>query len=110
MTEQIATGAPKPARASRSAPKQKATASAWTRGRRGQSAERAAQDVEVPGADGHPVHPQGVDDDPQDGDDPEDGKDAEDGALRGAGERLADRHARMRAGDQCGRQEAGQTR
>lgn len=32
ITEQIATGAPKPASASRSAPKQKATTSAWMRG------------------------------------------------------------------------------
>lgn len=66
----------------------------------GQPAERAAQDVEVPGADGHPVHPQGVDDDPQDG------EEAENGALGGAGERLADRHAVREPGDQRGRQKA----
>jgi hypothetical protein len=57
----------------------------------------------VPGADGHPVHPQGVDDDPQDG------EEAEDGALCGAGERLAEGHAVREDGDQGRRREADQS-
>jgi hypothetical protein len=54
----------------------------------------------VPGADGHPVHPQGVDDDPQDG------EEAENGPVGGAGECLADRHVVGEPGDQRGGQEA----
>jgi hypothetical protein len=70
----------------------------------GQPPEGPAQDVEVPGADGHPVHPQGVDDDPQDG------EEAEDGALCAAGEGLAERHPVGEPGDEDGGEEAGRTR
>jgi hypothetical protein len=70
----------------------------------GQPPEGAAQDVEVPGADRHPVHPQGVDDDPQDR------EEAEHGSLGGAGERLVQRHAVREAGDRSGRQQAGEAR
>jgi hypothetical protein len=56
----------------------------------------------VLGADRHPVHPQGVDDDPQDR------EEAEHGSLGGAGERLVQRHAVREAGDQSGRQQAGE--
>ncbi|GDY54186.1 hypothetical protein SVIO_048090 [Streptomyces violaceusniger] len=48
------------------------------------------------GADGHPVHPQGVDDDPQDG------EEAEERPLGGAGDGLVDGHPVREPGDQCG--------
>ena len=70
----------------------------------GEPSEGAAQDVEVPGVDRHPVHPEGVDDDPHDR------EEAESGPLGGAGERLAERHAEGEPGDQNGRQKADQAR
>jgi hypothetical protein len=101
MTALIATGAPKPASASSSAPKQKAMTSAWMRGS-SESRPKDRRRMQVLGANGHPVHPQGVDDDPQDG------EETEDGALGGAGERLPQRHAVGEPGDENGGEEAGQ--
>ncbi len=69
----------------------------------GESGEGAAQDVEVAGADRHPVHPQGVDDDPQDG------EQAEERALRGGGQRLPGGHAVAEAGGGEGDGEADES-
>ena len=57
ITAVIATGVPKPASASSSAPKQKAMITAWTRWSSEIVAERAPQHREVPGLDGHVVDP-----------------------------------------------------
>ena len=58
----------------------------------------------MPGADGHPVHPKGVDDDPHDGEEPEQH------ALCGARHGLADRHPVGEAGDEGGHGEPDEAR
>lgn len=102
MTALIATGAPKPHERLQQRPEAEGDDERLDARVVGQPPEGPAQDVEVPGADGHPVHPQGVDDDPQDG------EEAEDGSLGGAGEGLAEGHAVCEPGDEHGGEEAGQ--
>ena len=66
ITAVIATGVPKPASASSSAPKQKAMITAWMRWSSEIAVERAPQHGEVPGLVGHVVDPDRVEDDPHD--------------------------------------------
>ena len=82
----IATGVPKPASASSSAPKENAMITAWMRWSSRDALERAPQHGEVPGALGHVVDPDRVEDDPHDR------EQAEGGALEAGVERLPDRH------------------
>lgn len=67
------------------------------------AAEGAPQDVEVQGADGHPVHPEGVDHDPHDGEEPEED------ALGSCGEGLPEGHAVREPADEHGDGEADES-
>ena len=99
MTLVIATGVPKPASASSSAPKQNAMMIGLDALVVTDPGEGAPQDVEVPGHHRHVVEPDRVDDDPQDGEEPEGSTlgSRHDGLARPASSRRRSRRAPRRA-------------
>ena len=87
ITALIATGVPKPASASSSAPKQNAMMTAWIRWSSATVPNERRSTSKCPVVDRHVVDPERGDDDPHDREDPERG------ALGRRAQRLADRHA-----------------
>ena len=102
ITAVTATGVPKPASASSSAPKQKAIRIAWTRWSGDTERERPAQHQVVAGELGEPEDPDRRQHDVDDREEPEGT------SLGGGDERLAGRHPEEGDGDHDGDDEAGE--